>query len=86
MLRLVCIGSSNDTEYVVCIARLEAGLEHGAKRLDVIGDSNLVVSQAKGDWNVKEKKMRIYHRTFDLLIPRFEKLNFSHLLRENLLF
>jgi len=51
--------------------------------LDVIGDSNLVVSQAKGDWKVKEEKMRIYHQTSDLLIPRFKKLNFAHLLREN---
>ena len=55
----------------------------GAKLLDVIGVSNLVVSQAKGDWKVKEEKMKIYHQTLDVLIPRFEKLNFAHLLREN---
>ena len=46
--------SNNEAEYEACIARLEAALELGAKRLDVIGDSNLVVSQAKGDWKVKE--------------------------------
>ena len=27
--------------------------------------------------------MMMYHRTLDLLVPRFEKLNFAHLLREN---
>ena len=27
--------------------------------------------------------MIIYHQTLDLLIPRFEKLNFTHLVREN---
>jgi len=51
--------------------------------LDVIGDSNLIVSQAKGDWKVKEEKMIMYHQILDLLIHRFEKLNFAHLLREN---
>ena len=51
--------------------------------MDVIGDSNLVVSQAKEDWKVKEEKMIMYHQTLDLLIPWFEKLNFTHLVREN---
>ena len=27
--------------------------------------------------------MKIYHQTLDILIPRFEKLTFTHLLREN---
>ena len=27
--------------------------------------------------------MMMYHQTLDLLIPRFEKLNFAHLPREN---
>jgi len=40
---------NNEAEYEACIAGLEVALELGAKRLDVIGDSNLVVSQAKGD-------------------------------------
>ena len=75
--------SNNEAEYEACIAGLEAALELGARRLDVIGDSNLVVSQAKGDWKVKEERMIIYHQTLDLLIPRFEKLNFTHLVREN---
>ena len=51
--------------------------------MDVIGDSNLVVSQAKGDWKVKEERMKIYHQTLDILIPRFEQLPFPHLLRES---
>ena len=75
--------SNNEAEYETCITGLEATLELAVKRLDVIGNSNPVVSQAKGDWKVKEEKMKIYHQTLDVLIPRFEKLNFTHLLREN---
>lgn len=36
--------SNNGAEYEACIVGLEAALELGAKWLDVIGDSNLVVS------------------------------------------
>ena len=61
--------SNNKAEYEACIAGLEAALELGAKRLGVIGDANLVVSQAKGDWKVKEEKLMMYHQTLDLLIP-----------------
>ena len=39
--------SNNEAEYEACIAGPEAASEIGAKRLDAIGDSNLVVSQAK---------------------------------------
>ena len=41
--------SNNEAEYEASIARLEVALELVAKRLDIIGDLNLVVSQAKGD-------------------------------------
>ena len=27
--------------------------------------------------------MKVYHQTLDMLIPRFEKLTFTHLVREN---
>ncbi|XP_028125249.1 uncharacterized protein LOC114322183 [Camellia sinensis] len=41
--------SNNQAEYDACIAGLEVALELGAIRLDVIGDSNLVISQANGN-------------------------------------
>ncbi|XP_028121776.1 uncharacterized protein LOC114319001 [Camellia sinensis] len=75
--------SNNCSEYGACIARLEATLELGAIRLDMIGHSNLVVSQANGDWNVKEEKIKVYHQTLDILFLRFELLTFTHLVREN---
>ncbi|XP_028124375.1 uncharacterized protein LOC114321408 [Camellia sinensis] len=75
--------SNNENEYEACIVGLEAALELGTIRLDVIEDSSLVVSQANRDWNVKVEKMKVYHQTLDVLIPRFEKLTYTHLLREN---
>ncbi|XP_058189346.1 uncharacterized protein LOC131306932 [Rhododendron vialii] len=47
--------TNNQAEYEVCIVGMEAALTLGVEKLEVIGDSNLVVSQANGDWKVREK-------------------------------
>ncbi|XP_028109581.1 uncharacterized protein LOC114308232 [Camellia sinensis] len=60
--------SNNQAEYKARIVRRKASLELGAIRLDVIGDSKLVVSQANGDWKVKEEKMKVHHQTLDMVI------------------
>ncbi|KAH7852233.1 hypothetical protein Vadar_022301 [Vaccinium darrowii] len=46
--------TNNQSEYKACIVGMEAALEIGAKRLEVIGDSNLVVSQV---WTVKSTRL-----------------------------
>ena len=53
--------TNNQSEYEACIVGMEAALEIGVKRLEVVGDSNLVVSQANGEWKVKEDKLKPYH-------------------------
>lgn len=45
---------------------METALELGVKRLEVIGDSNSVVSQARGEWKVKEEILSLYHSVFFL--------------------
>lgn len=56
----------NQAEYEACITRMETALELGVKRLEVIGDSNSVVSQARGEWKVKEEILSLYHSVFFL--------------------
>ncbi|XP_058217342.1 uncharacterized protein LOC131328412 [Rhododendron vialii] len=41
--------TNNQPEYEACIAGMEAAMELWAKRVEVIGCSNLVVSQPRGD-------------------------------------
>ncbi|XP_058189205.1 uncharacterized protein LOC131306793 [Rhododendron vialii] len=53
--------TNNQAKYEVSIAGMEEAMELGAKRLEVIGDSNLAVSQARGDWKVKEDTLKFYH-------------------------
>ncbi|XP_058185861.1 uncharacterized protein LOC131303089 [Rhododendron vialii] len=46
--------TNNQAEYEACIVGMEAALTLGVEKLKVIGDSNLVLSQANGDWKVRE--------------------------------
>ena len=52
--------SNNTTEYEAYLMRLAMALEMGIKHLRVIGDSNLVVCQAKGSFSLKEPSLAPY--------------------------
>ncbi|XP_058219254.1 uncharacterized protein LOC131329863 [Rhododendron vialii] len=73
--------TNNQVEYEACIIGMEAAIEIGIEKLEVVGDSNLVVSQANGDWKVKEEKLKPYHQDLEDLIPHFNKVTFIHVLR-----
>ena len=73
--------TNNPAEYEACIVGMEAALEVGARKLEVIEDSALVVSQAKKDWKVKEEKIRPYYRELEKLISKFESVTFTHIPR-----
>jgi len=73
--------TNNQAEYEACLIGMEAALEVGVKKLEVIGDSNLVVSQANGDWKVKEEKLKPYHKDLEEVIRQFEEVTFMHIPR-----
>ncbi|KAI8571794.1 hypothetical protein RHMOL_Rhmol01G0146700 [Rhododendron molle] len=71
--------TNNQAEYEVCIVGMEAALTLDVEKLEVISDSNLVVSQANGDWKVREEKLKPYHQDLEKLIPHFNKVTFTHI-------
>ncbi|XP_058208155.1 uncharacterized protein LOC131321165 [Rhododendron vialii] len=73
--------TNNQAEYEACIVGMEATIEIGIKKLEVMGDSNLVVSQANGEWKVKEEKLKPYHQDVEDLISLFNKVTFTHVPR-----
>ncbi|XP_058181232.1 uncharacterized protein LOC131299670 [Rhododendron vialii] len=73
--------TNNQAEYEACIVGMEAALTLGVEKLEVIGDSNLVVSQANGNWKVREEKLKPYHQDLEDLIPHFNKVTFTHIPR-----
>ena len=51
-------GTNNEAEYHALIMLLEEISRRGLKNVTVRGDSRLVVSQVKGEWKVKEERLR----------------------------
>ena len=52
--------SNNTVEYKAYLTGLATVLKMGIKHLKVIGDSNLVVCQAKGSFSLKEPSLALY--------------------------
>lgn len=83
--------TNNEAEYDTLIAALEAVLkrlqDNGAApetaRLDIRGDSLLVVNQVQGKWQVKEQRMQTRRDQVRKLLQRFGQWQLTHHDREN---
>ncbi|XP_034708976.1 uncharacterized protein LOC117932036 [Vitis riparia] len=64
--------TNNVVEYETCITSLETALDLGVRRLEIHGDSNLVIQQTQGIWRTRDEKLKPYHAYLDLLVDRFE--------------
>ena len=73
--------TNNIVEYEACILGLETALELGIRRMEIFGDSNLVIRQIQGDWKTKDVKLRPYHAYLELLVGRFDDLSYTNLPR-----
>ena len=52
--------SNNAVEYEAYLIGLTITLSKGVKHMRVLGDSNLVVSQVKGDFTLREQSLTAY--------------------------
>ena len=73
-------------EYEAYLKGLAIAHEMGIKRLRVIGDSNLVVCQARGDFALKESSLAPYRAMAQRLEDSFEEFNIEHPLRSDIRF
>ena len=74
--------TNNVAEYSALIAGLELALERGVTRIDVLMDSELVVSQMKGEWKIKNDRLRALAVRARSLLNRFEEGSMRHVRRE----
>ena len=47
--------TNNITEYEACIVRLEIALQKGVRRIQVFGDSALIIHQILKKWRIKRR-------------------------------
>ncbi|XP_050889360.1 uncharacterized protein LOC127094584 [Lathyrus oleraceus] len=79
----LCFGYTNNmAEYEACIYGLEAAIDLRIKILKVYGDSALVISQVKGDWETRDSKLIPYKEHIRKPISYFDEISFHHIPRE----
>ncbi|XP_024156336.1 uncharacterized protein LOC112164363 [Rosa chinensis] len=71
--------TNNVAEYEAFIAGLATAHELRVKKIRVIEDSNLVISQLKGDFAVKEVTLAPYRTLAEKLIKKFEQITLEHI-------
>ncbi|KAG5241524.1 RNA-directed DNA polymerase (Reverse transcriptase), Ribonuclease [Salix suchowensis] len=74
--------TNNTAEYEACIIGLEAALELKVKKLEVFGDSMLIICQVKGEWQTKDEKLKLYQNYLVKLASEFEEIKFTHMSRD----
>lgn len=74
--------TNNEAEYKAIIAGLEACLERGAKELECYMDSQLVVSQLKGEFKVKDVKLKNLWMQAKNIEKNFKEVLYIHIPRE----
>ncbi|KAJ9185380.1 hypothetical protein P3X46_005022 [Hevea brasiliensis] len=79
-LRFDC--TNNVTKYEACVMGLQAAIEMKVRKLEVYGDSALIIYQVKGEWQTKDPKLIPYQKYLMELIKKFEEISFTHLSRD----
>lgn len=82
IVRLYFECTNNIAEYKACIFGIEAAIDLRIKILEVYGDSTLVISQVKGDWDTRDHKLIPYKEHVLKLVPYFDEITFHHIPQE----
>jgi ribonuclease HI len=80
--RGIGVQTNNVAEYEALIAGLELALEVGVTDLEIKVDSELVNSQIKGDWKIKNDRLRVLAVKARALMGRFHSASIAQVPRE----
>ena len=70
--------SNNAAEYEAYLTKLTIALSIGVKHIRVLGDSNLVVSQMKGDFALREQSLAAYRTWAQRLELEFQTFSIEY--------
>jgi ribonuclease HI len=83
VIRLHFAASNNIAEYEGLVNGLHITVELGIKRLDVRGDSQLIVDQVLKESSCHDPKMEAYYKAVRRLEERFDGLELNHIVRKH---
>jgi probable phosphoglycerate mutase len=75
--------TNNVAEYRALIAGLESAAERGVTELEVVSDSELLVNQMRGDYQVKNEALRVLWEEAVELERRFARVRYTAVRREH---
>jgi ribonuclease HI len=74
--------TNNVAEYRALLLGIERAAALGARRLELIGDSELIVRQVTGEYKVKDEALRELHRQVREALDEFERWSIRHVRRD----
>ena len=74
--------TNNVAEYRALLLGIERAAALGAERLELFGDSELIVRQVRGDYKVKDETLRELHSQVLLALEGFEEWTIRHVRRD----
>lgn len=75
--------TNNVAEYMALIEGLEMALQAGVTDIRVCLDSQLVVSQVKGEWKIKNERLRQLAAKAQIRLSKFNSATLEHVRREH---
>ncbi|XP_056169085.1 uncharacterized protein LOC130138612 [Syzygium oleosum] len=73
--------TNNISEYEACILGLQLAVNMKVRKLQVYGDSALIILQTEGQWRTRDSKLIPYHEFLEELIKEFDEISFEYLPR-----
>jgi ribonuclease HI len=75
--------TNNVAEYKALLLGIERAAALGAQELELVGDSELIVKQVKGEYKVKDAAMRELHAQVKSALRDFDRWSIRHVRREH---
>jgi ribonuclease HI len=77
------IATNNVAEYKALLLGIARAKELGAERLELIGDSELIVKQVRGEYRVKDQGLKPLHAEVMAALEPLEEWSIKHVRREH---
>jgi len=75
--------TNNVAEYRALLLGIERAAALGARHLELIGDSELIVRQVNGEYKVKDEALRELHRQVQKALEGFDQWSIRHVRRDD---
>ncbi|XP_070015261.1 uncharacterized protein [Nicotiana sylvestris] len=79
--RLCFFCTNNTAEYEACIMGMNMAIDQEVEELLIMGDSDLIIRQAQGEWKTRDIKLLPYKKHVEDLSKKFKSVEFRYIPR-----